>query len=327
MPVRHEAQDSICHVLVNDLGLVPGQPRTAARGNSIGMALAWLAVVKAGLVAVATMPLLRARELAVIIESPARAGAVRDASLLAELQMAQRDHAVLSSIVAFNSSEPRRTGGPGTRDAPRRAPFAACPTAAQDVRAAGIHLRHHRPAKGRAYAPRPAGCVRVPGRATCCACPDDIVVGSPPLASPSAWGLLIFPCGRVRRSIFQTLPTTPEAMVQQMRLIGATICYTAPTFYRPDGAVCTPVHGPCPVCASASAPARRCPTPHANFGKRPQVSKCSTASAPPEMFHIFISSAGADVRQARWAGGAWLPACVVDDTGASCRAAASATGR
>ena len=37
-------------------------------GNSIGMALAWLGVVQAGLVAVATMPLLRAKELGEIIE-------------------------------------------------------------------------------------------------------------------------------------------------------------------------------------------------------------------------------------------------------------------
>ena len=70
--------DRICRVLTEDLGLVPGNRVLLRGGNSIGMALAWLAVVKAGLIAVATMPLLRARELGDIIDKaqPA-AGPVR----------------------------------------------------------------------------------------------------------------------------------------------------------------------------------------------------------------------------------------------------------
>jgi 2-aminobenzoate-CoA ligase len=60
--------DRICRVLIEDLGLVPGN-RVLLRGpNSPMMAACWLAVVKCGLVAVATMPLLRARELVPVIE-------------------------------------------------------------------------------------------------------------------------------------------------------------------------------------------------------------------------------------------------------------------
>src|SRR6266498_373395 len=55
--------DRICRLLVEDLGLVPGNRVLLRGGNSVGLALAWLAVVKAGMIAVATMPLLRAREL------------------------------------------------------------------------------------------------------------------------------------------------------------------------------------------------------------------------------------------------------------------------
>ena len=58
----------IAQVLTEDLGLVPGNRVLLRGGNSVAMALSWLAVVKAGLIAVATMPLLRAKELGQVIE-------------------------------------------------------------------------------------------------------------------------------------------------------------------------------------------------------------------------------------------------------------------
>ncbi|HEU5284447.1 MAG TPA: AMP-binding protein, partial [Burkholderiales bacterium] len=58
----------IARVLTEDLGLVPGNRVLLRAPNNPMMAACWLAVVKAGLIAVATMPLLRARELTTIIE-------------------------------------------------------------------------------------------------------------------------------------------------------------------------------------------------------------------------------------------------------------------
>ncbi|MGH8848123.1 MAG: AMP-binding protein, partial [Polaromonas sp.] len=74
----------IAQVLTEDFQLVPGNRVLLRGGNSIGMALAWLGVVQAGLVAVATMPLLRAKELGEIIEKAQPALALCDASLLEE---------------------------------------------------------------------------------------------------------------------------------------------------------------------------------------------------------------------------------------------------
>ncbi len=79
----------IAQVLTEDFGLQPGNRVLLRGGNSIGMALAWLGVVQAGLVAVATMPLLRAKELGEIIEKARPALALCDAGLLEELQAAQ----------------------------------------------------------------------------------------------------------------------------------------------------------------------------------------------------------------------------------------------
>lgn len=58
----------MARVLVDELKLVPGNRVLLRGGNSVALALAWLAVVKAGLIAVATMPLLRAAELRKVID-------------------------------------------------------------------------------------------------------------------------------------------------------------------------------------------------------------------------------------------------------------------
>ena len=87
-----ERVNRIAQVLTEDFGLKPGNRVLLRGGNSIGMALAWLGVVQAGLVAVATMPLLRAKELGEIIEKARPALALCDATLLDELQAAKAQH-------------------------------------------------------------------------------------------------------------------------------------------------------------------------------------------------------------------------------------------
>src|SRR5688572_17766796 len=80
--------DAIAHVLVSDLHLVPGN-RVLLRGfNGRWMAAAWLATLKAGMVAVTTMPMLRAKELGVIIERAQCTAALCDARLADELRAA-----------------------------------------------------------------------------------------------------------------------------------------------------------------------------------------------------------------------------------------------
>ncbi|MEP6558119.1 MAG: AMP-binding protein, partial [Burkholderiales bacterium] len=80
--------DQIARVLTEDFGLQPGN-RVLLRGaNSIGLALAWLAVVKAGGIAVGTMPLLRAKELGGVIDKAQPTLAICEAALLDELEAA-----------------------------------------------------------------------------------------------------------------------------------------------------------------------------------------------------------------------------------------------
>ena len=197
-------------MLVEDLGLVPGNRVLLRGGNSIAMALAWLAVVKAGLIAVATMPLLRAKELGDIIEKSQPVVALCDGKLLDELQTAQQAHPVLQTIVAFNRPGRARLAGGARRRQERR--LQGLPHGGRRHRAAGLHLRHHRQAEGAGdHAPRRARDVRDLAAPRPAARSDDIVMGSPPLAFTfGLGGLLIFPMWAGASVYFHDAPYTPE---------------------------------------------------------------------------------------------------------------------
>ena len=97
-----EQANRIAQVLVRDMGLVPGNRVLLRAPNSPMLAACWFAVVKAGGVAVATMPLLRAKELTTIIEKAQVTHALCDASLAEELELAAKQCPVLRETRLFN---------------------------------------------------------------------------------------------------------------------------------------------------------------------------------------------------------------------------------
>lgn len=306
--------DRIAQVLTEDLNLIPGNRVLLRGGNSIGMALAWLAVVKAGLVAVATMPLLRAKELGEIIAKAQPTVALCDATLLAELQAAQQTHPVLHTIVPFNlMNEP---GSLAVRSAQKDGRFTACPTSADDIALLAFTSGTTGTPKAAVHTHRDvlAACEAWP-RHVLKATPDDIVVGSPPLAFTfGLGGLLVFPMWAGASIYFPDIPYTPEAMVLRIRDVGATICYTAPTFYR-QMAPFAKQHGlpSLRICVSAG---EALPDATRQLWKDATGIEMLDGIGATEMFHIFISAAGTDVR--RGAVGKVVPgytAKVVDDQG------------
>ena len=306
--------DRIAQVLVEDLGLVPGNRVLLRGGNSIGMALAWLAVVKAGLISVATMPLLRARELGDIIEKSQPTVALCDAKLLDELKSAQAEHPVLQTIVPFNlMNEP---GSLAVLSAQKNGAFPACPTAADDIALMAFTSGTTGKPKAAVHTHRDvlAACEAWP-RHVLKAMPDDIVVGSPPLAFTfGLGGLLVFPMWAGASVYFPDIPYTPEAMVQRIKAVGATICYTAPTFYR-QMAPFARQHGlpSLRICVSAG---EGLPDATRQLWKESTGIEMVDGIGATEMFHIFISSASAQVR--RGAIGQVVPgytARVVDESG------------
>jgi 2-aminobenzoate-CoA ligase len=307
--------DRICRVLIEDLGLVPGNRVLLRGGNSIGLALAWLAVVKAGLVVVATMPLLRARELGDIIDKARPTVALCDVTLLEELELARKDRPVLATVIPFNT--PNAPGSMAVRAAQKSGDFTPCPTAADDIALLAFTSGTTGKPKAVVHTHRDvlASCETWP-RHVLRATPDDIVVGSPPLAFTfGLGGLLIFPMWAGASLRILDTPYTPESLVRQIGESGATICYTAPTFYR-QMAPFARQHGVgrLRICVSAG---EGLPDATRQLWKQASGIEMLDGIGATEMFHIFISSAGAQVRPG--AIGRVVPgyqAKVVDDDGA-----------
>jgi 2-aminobenzoate-CoA ligase len=304
----------IAQVLTEDFKLVPGNRVLLRGGNSMCMALAWLGVVKAGLVAVATMPLLRAKELVEVIDKAQIHFAFCDATLLDELTIAQAQAATLRTIVPFNlMNEP---GSLAVLASQKNGLFSPCLTSADDAALMAFTSGTTGKPKAAVHSHRDvlAACEAWP-RHVLQARPDDIVMGSPPLAFTfGLGGLLLFPFWAGASVYFPAIAYTPEAMVKLVNQVGATIVYTAPTFYRQMVAFARQ-HGmpSLRICVSAG---EALPDATRQLWKQAAGIEMLDGIGATEMFHIFISSKPAEVR--RGAIGKVVPgytAKVVNDEG------------
>jgi 2-aminobenzoate-CoA ligase len=309
-----ERVERIGRLLLEDCGLVPGNRVLLRGGNSIAMALAWLAVVRCGGIAVATMPLLRARELGDIIDKAQPVLALCDAALTQELEDARRDRPVLARVLRFNAPDEADTMERLAQARP--AGLAACATAADDIALLAFTSGTTGKPKAAVHTHRDvlAACETWP-RHVLRATPEDIVVGSPPLAFTfGLGGLLVFPIWAGASVYFPQKPYTPESLVRSIVEVGATICYTAPTFYR-QAAPFARALGIGRLRTSVSA-GEGLPDATRQLWKEATGLEMLDGIGATEMFHIFISAAGGDVR--RGAIGKAVPgytAKVVDDDG------------
>jgi len=224
--------NQIAHVLRVRMGLVPGN-RVLLRGtNNPMMAACLLATIKAGLVAVPTMPLLRAQDLAPVVAKAKVAAVLCDRALRDEIDALARATPALEQVMFFND-------GSGASDAlethlpamPTR--FAACDTAQDDVALIAFTSGTTGTPKGTMHFHRDivAMCDLFP-RHVLRPGPDDIFCGTPPLAFTfGLGGMLCFPM-RVGASVLLIERGTPESLLAAIERHRATILFTAPTFYR-----------------------------------------------------------------------------------------------
>ncbi len=226
--------DRLARVLVERLGLVPGGRVLLRAPNTPLLAAAHLAIWKAGGVVVATMPLLRAKELAFLIGKARIALALCDGRLLGELEKAREVAPLLKRIVPF---------GHGTADSARELenlmaevsgePFAPCDTASEDPCLIGFTSGTTGEPKGTVHNHRDllATCDSY-GKYVLRANENDLFVGSPPLAFTfGLGGLLLFPL-RVGAATLLLERATPDELLAAIARHRATICFTAPTAYR-----------------------------------------------------------------------------------------------
>jgi 2-aminobenzoate-CoA ligase len=289
--------DAIAHVLTQDLGLVPGN-RVLLRGfNGRWIAAAWLATVKAGLVAVSTMPLLRAKELGIIAERARCDAALCDTRLSEELLAAASprrlgtDRIVLWGAGAAASLE--------TRMLAHRGPFRACDTSSDDVCLIAFTSGTTGVPKGCMHFHRDvmAMCdsfsAKVLGTSA-----GDRCIGTPPLAFTfGLGGLLCFPLA-ARGAAVLLEKATPELLLEAIRGAGATVSFTAPTFYR-QMALCMrrePARFDTSSLRASVSAGEALPDATRTLWREATGLEMLDGIGSTEMIHIFIAAAGTDVR-------------------------------
>ncbi len=309
-----ERVNRIANVLVNSYDLVPGNRVLLRGGNSIGIALSWLAVVKAGGIAVATMPLLRAKELSEIIEKAKPTIAICDDALRDELDQAIFASGEAIEVIVYN--RPNSAEDLGARAEKMSVDFTSPESSADDVAMLAFTSGTTGKPKAAMHTHRDLLCA-------CAAWPahvlkatsDDIVIGSPPLAFTfGLGGLLLFPMSVGASVYFPSKPYTPETMVQTIRSVGATITYTAPTFYRQMAAFAKDV--PLQTLRKSVSAGEGLPDATRTLWREATSIEMIDGIGATEMFHIFISSPPEEVR--RGAIGRVVPgyiAKVVDEEG------------
>jgi 2-aminobenzoate-CoA ligase len=292
-----ETANRIARVLVEDLGLVPGN-RVLLRGpNNPMMAACWFAVLKAGGVVVCTMPLLRVRELTFIADKAKIRLALCDARVAAECQQAMATTGggfprEGGRVVLFHSAE---AGSLESMMATKPATFDNCDTAADDTALIAFTSGTTGQGKGTMHFHRDVLAI--------CDCfppsilkpePDDIFCGSPPLAFTfGLGGLLLFPM-RIGASTALLEQASPPQLLQGIQEHRATVCFTAPTAYRAMAGL---------VKGFDISSLRKCVSagetlPRATFElwERETGLKIIDGIGSTEMLHIFISASGDDIR-------------------------------
>ena len=216
----------IARVLVQDFGLVPGERVLLRSGNTPMVAACWLAVARAGGVVVNTMPLLRARELAYIIEKAQVSLALCELSLAGELPSAGlRDVAFFTPAGSGEADLDRRVEG-----TPAGAGCVA--TAADDPVLVSFTSGTTGNPKGAAHFHRDVVAVTECWPKVYTLEPHDVVVGSPTLAF--TYGLaasLLYPL-RWRVPAVLVHRPSPQAILEAVERYRATSLYSVPTLYQ-----------------------------------------------------------------------------------------------
>ena len=231
-----ELTNQIAHVYVEDMGLVSGN-RILLRGyNSMMMAAIWLAALKAGLITVATMPLLRSVELKKTLDKAEIVAAICEQSLDEELKNCQNpEHTnfspFLKQTIFYGDKNAENSLEQLLKNKPKE--FEAFKSRADDV----CLIAFTSGTTG-----QPKGCMHF-HRDVLAMCdtfakhilkiqPDDIICGTPPLAFTfGLGGMLCFPL-RVGASALFIEKLSPALLLQCIQEHKVTYTFTAPTFYR-----------------------------------------------------------------------------------------------
>ncbi|THH38054.1 2-aminobenzoate-CoA ligase [Aliishimia ponticola] len=287
----------LAHVLVEDVGVKPGNRVLIRSANNPAMVACWLAATKVGAVVVNTMPMLRAGELHAIVEKAQIEFALCDTRLMDELADCAATSPILRKVLGFDGTsnhdaeldrlalekpvrfDPVKTG----RDDVALLGFTSGTTGAPK---ATMHFHRDLMIIADGYA-----------REVLNVTPEDVFVGSPPLAFTfGLGGLAIFP---LRFGAAATLleQASPPNMIEIIETFKATVCFTAPTAYRAMLAAMEEGADLSSLRAAVSA-GETLPAPVYEAWKEKTGKPMLDGIGATEMLHIFITNRFDDHRPA-----------------------------
>jgi 2-aminobenzoate-CoA ligase len=281
--------NQVAHALVDDMGLVPGN-RVLLRGpNNPWLVASWVGVVKAGGVAVTTMPLLRQRELETMIE-------------IAAVEMAICDHRFIEDLDAA-SPDGFKTfayGGAAQDDlvkviAKKSDSFENVATAADDVCMLAFTSGTTGKPKATMHFHRDVLAIADTfSRHLLRPTQDDLFAASPPLGFTFGLGQsVVFPL-RAGAATYLLEQPSPKKLLEAVERNRITVLATAPTAYRAMLADLPAADiSSLRTCVSAGET-----LPNATWEAVREASglRIVDGIGSTEMLHIFISAAGDDVR-------------------------------
>ena len=285
----------IARVLVEDFGLVPGNRVLLRSPNNPMLAACWFAVLKAGAIAVATMPLLRARDLVPIISKARIDIALCDSRLLKELSQTQAE-TIPFQIVQFEGADTADSSGDlNLRMRKKPDTFSSVETAREDVALIAFTSGTTGVPKGTLHYHSDVLAMNATVGESIFKCrPGDIVIGSPPLAFTFGLGsLLTFPLAAGASTVLLESASAPD-LLQGINQFRATICATAPTAYRVmlrqmDGV-------PLPSLRRCISAGEHLPLETFEHWREQTGINIINGLGTTEMLHMFVGAEGPDIR-------------------------------
>jgi len=306
--------DQVARVLAEDMNLKPGNRVLLRSPNNPMMVACWFGIVKAGGVVVATMPLLRAKELSYIIDKADILHGLCDVALSEEFEESRSQVSRLEHFRYF-SNDGERNKDLEQAMAGKPAGFENVQTFSSDPVLIAFTSGTTGAAKGTIHFHRDVLAIcDTFARYVNVVSPEDIYLGSPPLAFTFGLGALVtFPM-RFGASTVMVEQFGPTTMLETIQEYGVTGLYTAPTAYRAmTGLVAEYDLSSLKSCVSAG---EHIPLPTWQDWKDATGIKIIDGIGATEMLHIFISASGDEIRPG--ATGKAIPgyqARIVDENG------------